>query len=212
MSIFAWYFASQLLSKLGWPRKLGRFKGQAYDAVMVDMAFAQSMDCAAGLGAGRPRLALQLLADIHQGGWEDDAPDIVGMGRRLKDKWSATTSPREAYSLPNFAADMSAISVEQFNSQQSMVFMEPNTWHALVWGLINPGSFEAWYESQMADFESSAPEAISARLEIDETMPSLQEFYENSEQIVRDYERDVGPLPSIPPRLLADAEALGWRV
>ena len=54
MSILAFYFASQLLGEAGWPRKLGRFKGEGYDAVMVDMAFAQSIDWAAGLGAGGP--------------------------------------------------------------------------------------------------------------------------------------------------------------
>ena len=114
--------------------------------------------------------------------------------------------------MPRFADGGSALSVEMFNRPQTMVFMEPVTFHALLWGLIDPDRFEAWYTSQVADYESGAPEAISHGLEIPETMPSLQQFYENCEQIIRDYERDVQPLPPIPPKLLADAEALGWRV
>jgi hypothetical protein len=93
-----------------------------------------------------------------------------------------------------------------------MVAMEPLLFNALMWGLSNPDRFEAWYESAKAEYESNAPEAISHGLEIHESLSSLPQFYENCEQIVRDYERDVQPLPPIPPRLLDDATALGWKI
>jgi hypothetical protein len=92
-----------------------------------------------------------------------------------------------------------------------MIAMDPLLFNALMWGLSNPDRFEAWYEAQAADHESRLPEMRRAGVEVD-ALPSLPEFFENSEQIVRDYEREVSPLPSIPPRLVADAEALGWRV
>ena len=43
-------------------------------------------------------------------------------------------------------------------------------------------------------------------------LPSLGDFFDYSAQIVGDYEREIGQLPPVPPRLLADAERLGWRV
>ncbi len=82
---------------------------------------------------------------------------------------------------------------------------------ALLWGLSNPDRFGAWYSAQHLHLESMRPTAFSAGLELD-TWPSLPQWFEDCEQIVRDYERDIGPLPPIPARLLADAEALGWRV
>ena len=51
----------------------------------------------------------------------------------------------------------------------------------------------------------------SAGVDVGE-LPPLPEFLASSEQIVHDYERDIGPLPSIPPTLLDDAVALGWRI
>ena len=83
---------------------------------------------------------------------------------------------------------------------------------ALVWGSSNPNRFEAWYSSVVEDYRSMLPKMQAAGLEVGSELPSLPQKFEDSEQIVRDYERDIGPLPSIPPRLLSDAEALGWRV
>jgi hypothetical protein len=214
--LFAFYFANGLLTEMGWPRKLGRFKGQGYAAVMVDNAWGQSMDWGAGLGAGRPRLALQMIAEITRDSdwYGDDPPNIEWLvGRSMSEEpWLSAASPQEAVELAPFANRMSTVSVEEWVDRQNMVAMEPLLFNALMWGLSNPDRFEAWYESAKAEYESGAPEAISHGLEIDETLPSLPEFFESSERIVRDYERDVQPLPPIPPRLLDDATALGWKI
>ena len=71
--------------------------------------------------------------------------------------------------------------------------------------------FEAWYDSTLTDRESKLATYRSAGLD-DGELPPLPEFLANSEQIVHDYERDISPLPSIPPRLLDDAIAMGWKV
>lgn len=81
---------------------------------------------------------------------------------------------------------------------------------ALLWGLSNPDRFEAWYESMLAHRESILPMMQAAGVQAD--LPSLQDFFESSAQIIRDYERDIGPLPSIPGKLLDDAAALEWKV
>ena len=36
MSLFAYHFTRRLLHEAGWPRKLGMFKGEGYDARVVD--------------------------------------------------------------------------------------------------------------------------------------------------------------------------------
>jgi hypothetical protein len=220
VSIFAFYFASQLLGEAGWPRKLGRFKGVGYDATMVDLVFAQSIDWAASLGAGRPHVSLQMIAEMFRDrDWDgDDGPNVkVFVEGRREDEaqwgpWQSADSPQEAVpSKVQFGTGMSALSHEQFLGLKRAT--EPYLFNALLWGLDNPKRFEAWYSSQAADYESKLPLMRKAGLEIDDELPSLSESFVNSEQVVRDYERDIGPLPSsIPPRLLADAEALGWRV
>jgi hypothetical protein len=213
MSIFAFYFAQQLLSEAGWPRKLGILKGEGYDAAMVDAAFAESINWGAALGAERPPLALQMMAEIHQGDWEgDDAPNLKHLVESLRGTpWGTAASPREAVPPPEFAKGMKTLSVEQFLDRRTATAMEPHMFHALLWGLTYPDRFEAWYSSEVAHNESMLPEMRKAGLEVDEPA-SLPQFVEYSEEIVRDYEREIGPLPSIPPRLLADAKGLGWRV
>ncbi len=217
MSIFAFYFATGLLQEAGWPRKLGRFKGVGYDATMVDLAFAQSIDWGASLGAGRPEIALQMIAHMFRDrDWEGaEAPNVrVFVEGRREDEaqwgpWQSAEAPQEAVpSKVQFAPGMSVLTHEQFLELKQPT--EPYLFNALLWGLDNPDRFGSWYATQAADRESRLPQMRKAGLEIADP-PPLAEFFESSEQIVHRYERDLDPLPSPPAGLLADAEALGWR-
>jgi hypothetical protein len=214
MSIIGFYFAAQLLREAGWPRKRGMFKGQGYDATTADLALAQSIDWGAALGAGRPRLALQMIAEMFRDrDWEgDNPPNVKAFVESASERtWATAASPQEAVEPPQFAKGMSTISVEQFQDPRLRTTIEQLLFEALCWGLSNPDRFEAWYASKAAHHEATLPTMRSADLEIGD-LPSLEHFFEDSAQIVRDYERDIGPLPPIPPRLLADAERLGWRL
>lgn len=219
MSIFAFYFATQLLSEAGWPRKLGMFKGVGYNAEMVDAVFAQSIDWGAAVGAGRPQLGLSMIGEMFRDrDWEDDnAPNVKGVVEGLREDerespWGKATSPQDAVpSRVQFAAGMTSLSHEQYLGLKGAP-TEQYLLSAVLWGLDNPDRFEAWYSSKLADFASNLPVYRKAGLDVEDELPSLLEHFENSEEIVRDYERDIQPLPSIPPRLLADAERLGWRV
>ena len=239
MSTFALYFASQLLTEAGWPRRLGIFKKSVgYDTWLVDSAYAQSIDWGAALGAGRPSLALQMIAEMYRDrDWgSDDAPDMKVFLESAPENWRTAASPQDAVPPPEFAEGAATLSVEQFQDRQMATAVEPLLCQALLWGLSNPDRFEDWYGSMVADNEStppvdsdddgvevedlyrslepeteSMPPVRSFGLEVD-NLPPLPKFLDDSEQVVHDYERDVGPLHEIPPRLLADAKALGWRV
>jgi CheY-like chemotaxis protein len=214
MSIFAPYFATQLLREAGWPRKLGRFKGEGYDAVIADDAFAQSIDWGAAIGAGHPRLALQMIAEMFRDRvWDgEEGPDVKLFVKGAQEAgWSTADSPRDAVKPLQFAEGMATISVEQFKDPQLRTALEHLLFQALLWGLSNPDRVEAWYASSIQDHQSMLPAIRRAGVEVGE-LPSLPQFFEDSAAIVRDYEREIGPLPSIPARLLADAGALGWRV
>ena len=78
----------------------------------------------------------------------------------------------------------------------------------LVVGFANPTAFAQWYEAEGRKHDQFR----ASGLDLDEDV-SLAEFYEQSESIVRDYERDVErPLAAIPQRLLQDAHILGVKL
>jgi hypothetical protein len=211
MSQFVYYFAFELLREAGWPRKLGRFKGEGYDAPAVGSAFERSIEWGAALGAGRPSLALQMIAAmLREEVWEDaDAPDLKVVVEACGEDLTRAMSPGEAVPLARFPKD-ATLKVEEFDNPEFVVFMELKLPSALVWGLTYPDRFEAWYCSDAAAHGSMLSRARKAGVEAGES-PSLSQLFEGSAAIVRDYERDVAPLPATPPRLLAAAEALGWR-
>jgi len=213
MSIFGFYFVSHLLSEMGWPRKQGIRKRQVYDTTVVDVAIAQSVDWGAALGAGRPHLSLQMIAEMFRDRWDsDDPPDLKALEEAADlEGWSTAASPREAVQPPQNGKLGKSISWEEFNTPKWRPLMEQWVLHALLWGLSNPDRLETWYGANLAHRESMTP--TYRRMGLDIELPSpLPEFLANSEQIVRDYERDIEPLPSIPPKLLDDATSLGWKI
>jgi hypothetical protein len=168
----------------------GMFKGEGYDTFIADTAVAQSIDWGAALGAGCPRLALQMIAEMFRDrDWEgDDAPDVKGFLEGASEgTWSTAASPREAVQPVQLAKHWrkSRISAEEFEDRRLSAPMEQLLLEALLWGLSNPDRFEAWYRSNLAGHESTLPTMRSAGIEVGE-LPSLEHFFEESAQIVRD--------------------------
>jgi hypothetical protein len=215
--LLAWAFARRLLHEAGWPRKLGLFKGEGFDTTMVDVAFAQANELGAALGAERPSLALQMIAEMYDDrDWEGgDAPDLkVHVEELRKLAWGTAASPQEAAPLPAFAAAGAALTVEQFDRREFRRTMEQPFLNAILWGLEHPDRFEAWFTAEKAEDDSMLPLARKAGLGVDDELPSLSEFVAIGEELVRGYEQfgKESQLSPVPPRLLADAKALGWRV
>lgn len=215
MSIFGFYYVTKLLHEAGWPRKQGILRGQSYDALLVDAAIAQAVEWGSALGAGRPELALKMIAEMFRDRWDgDDAPDVKMVVERLagQDDWSAAASPRDAVQLPPLAARLgSSMRPEELQDARTRAAIEQLVLEALLWGLSNPERVSAWYSAYLTKMELRTPAMREAGLDV-EVPPGLPEFVAYGEAIVRDYEREIGPLPSIPPRLRDAATALGWSI
>ena len=213
MSIFGFFFVTSLLREAGWPRRQGILGGKTYDTALVDIVIDQMVDWGAALGAGRPRLALQILAEIYRDrNWESaDAPNVKEFINSIQGTWSSALSPREAVQPIRFVKFFGrSMRPDDFKDARVRMALEQQLLEAALWGLANPDRFETWYKSRLTHHESMCPTYRRMGLDV-EQLPTLPEFFEFSEQILRDYERDVGPLPSIPSKLIADAQALGWK-
>jgi hypothetical protein len=215
MAIFGFYFVSGLLREAGWPRKQGLFRKDVLDTTILDSAIDQMVDWAASLGAGRPALALQIVAEMFRDrDWEsDNGPNIkkfVEGARAEKDSWRVTDAiaPHDVVQPTRFAGMGPTVDAKALTDERMRLGLEQWLLEGVLWGLGNPKAFETWYRSHTEhhmknlEFMQQAGLAVEAPLD-------LQQFFANSEDLVRSYERDVGPLGAIPERLRADARALG---
>jgi|GEM_PF-1781173 len=216
MSIFGYYFIGSLLRDAGWPRKQGLFRGETYDTTIVDAAIDQMVDWAASLGAGRPTIALQMIAEMFRDrNWDgDDAPQIKTFIDGARESWKSALNgaPRQILQPIRLGSTFgSSISAKNFQDARLRIASEQNLLEALLWGLANPDQFAVWYTSTAEDHQSSLDFMRSSGLAVDE-LPALEEWFGHCEKIVRNYERDIGPLRAIPKKLLADAHALGLNI
>lgn len=216
MSILGFHFVSSLLREAGWPRKRGMFKGDGIDTIITDAAIDQMVDWAAALGAGRPSLALQIIAEMFRDrDWDsDDAPQIttfISVARKTWDN-APKAAPREVVQPIRLAKAFGrSISTKDFQHANVRMALEQIVLDALLWGLANPDRFETWYADAAQRDQSSLELKRSSGLDV-VALPVLDDFFQQSEEIVRNYERDIGPMPSIPHRLLSDARAVGVKV
>jgi hypothetical protein len=214
MSTFALYFVERVLREAGWPRGLGLFRGKGYDAAVVDAALAESIDWASGLGAARPALSLQMIAEMFRDeDWEGKhAPDLRALVEgNSESSWGRAMSPREAVQPPRFVEFGTTVGLEELQHPEFRTGAERLLFMALLWGMSYPDRFEAWYRTEAAFHVrivllASKPGVLMRQL------PRMREFVESGEQIVHQYARDVGPLSAIPEQLRSDADVLGWCV
>jgi hypothetical protein len=216
MSIFGYYFVGSLLRDAGWPRKQGLFRAEAYETTIVDSAIDQMVDWGASLGAGRPTIALQMIAEMFRDrNWDgDDAPQIKTFIDGARESWkdALNAAPRvilQPIRLGNMFG--TSISTKDFQDTRLRTALEQNLLEALLWGLVNPDRFAEWYTGNAEDHRSSLDFMRGSGLAVDE-LPALEDWFGQCEKIVRNYERDIGLLCAIPKKLLADAQALGLNI
>ena len=152
---------------------------------------------------------------IETANWNDaDAPQIGKFAAGARASWDSApnATPKDVVQpvrLGNFFG--TTITTKDFQDLRLRVALEQHFVEALLWGLVNPDRFTAWYNDQLRRYESSLNSMRSSGLSVD-ALPSLSGFFDQSEQIIRNYERDIAPLPDVPAKLLNDARSLGVRI
>lgn len=162
MSIFGSYFVSGLLRETGWPRKQGLFRKATFDTFVLDLAIDQMIDWAAALGAGRPRLALQVIAEMFRNrDWNsDDRPNIktfIEAARVEMQGWNGTTvsAPHDVVKPTRLARMGPTLDARALTDER--LGLELWCMEGMFWGISNPAAFETWYQSHCQNHESNLP-------------------------------------------------------
>jgi hypothetical protein len=178
---------------------------------VVDAAVDQMIHWAAAIGAGRPDLALRVIAEMYRDrDWEsDDVPQIKAIVDDIGEAWGATgADPVDEIAPSRFAAIGTSMRPEELKDKRTWYVLEHFCLNGILWGLAYPDAFAAWYEANATPpQEKWQPAGLS-----DREPPQLTQFYADCVSLLEDYQAEIAPLPSIPSRLLDDAQALGRRV
>ncbi|HEY6541474.1 MAG TPA: hypothetical protein VIZ18_11070 [Ktedonobacteraceae bacterium] len=212
MAIFGYYFITNMLQGTGWPRRQGLLKKEVVNTLLLETIENQMINWAAAIGAGRPNLALQLIAFCYQNkDWNgDNAPEIKSFIESERERIGSEIDPYTIMAplkFQKYGETIPAKVIEDLGSRNAFeqIFMD-----GLLYGLGNPKRYEAWYEADLKDFEKKKPTYNRMGLQVGEKLPSLSENYVNAEEIVHSYEQAMGvSLPTtIPHRLIADVKTV----
>jgi len=177
MSIFGFYFVGNLLKQAGWPRKKGLFGGPAYDTFLVDEAIDQMLGWAASLAAGRPKMSLQMIAEMFRDkDWDgDNPPDVRMFIDASREEWDKVPEggPREVIKPWRLSSNMGkSVPAKYLADRELRAALEQLCLEAIMWGLGNPDRVKAWYTNRREKMQSSLPNMQKAGLQI-EASPAL---------------------------------------
>lgn len=213
MSMFGFYFVTNLLEQAGWPRKKGLFGGAAYDTLIVDKTIDQMLAWSASLAAGRPELSLQMIAEMFRDkDWDGpDSPDIASVIEGSRPDWDkhpngTPTDVVQPWRLSGTSGK--SIPAKQLADRKLIVALEQLCLEAIMWGLGNPARVTDWYIKNQQTGHASIANMQRAGLQV-EALPELDDWLEQCASILSEYERDIQPMPQIPRKLRRDAERVG---
>jgi hypothetical protein len=190
MSIFGFYFVTTMLGQAGWPRRRGLFRSEAViDTFITDVVINQMVDWSAALGACRPRLALQIIAQMfHDRDWEgENAPKIlVFINDAKKDLWNTqgNKAPHDIVDPFKLSKHGKMIPSKVLKSNTVRTALEQLCLDGLLWGLANPDRFKTWYESSEKSQRDQLPLMQSAGLAVD-SVTTLSEFLKDGEEMLK---------------------------
>ena len=216
-SIFGFYYVVGLLSHMGWPRRRGLFSSEAVvDSLILDSTIDQMIDWSASIGACRPNIALQIIASIFRDmDWNSkEALDIGAEINNLKKQWierGDNSNPREAGKPVKFSKTSKVISMKQLKDKDIQHALEVYCYESLMWGLVNSENFKSYYSANEKRQREQLPEYQKAGLAVD-SIPTLDQILNDGEEILRNYEKEIRPLSSVPQKLKEEALFLGIKV
>ena len=214
MSRFLEWFIFHGLKEMGWPRPKGIFRRPHVDALVADVVIQQGTQVIVGLGAGRPDIAVALLADTFAANpWtkESTAALFDGHLRKTPDITEnyPEIAPWESLSQGCRLAPYGRIWgwKNVFDDEVGLVRASVAT-RAAYWGLTNEDRMQAIFDREKVGYEEKAADANQYGLGVSNTYPfeSLERFYEHCENFVDIFNDMLPPFPDIPPQLRAMPE------
>ncbi len=217
MAVFGLYYTKNMLRLMDWPRKQGLLKKEYIDRTVFNMTVNQMVDWAAAIGAGKPNLALQIIAYIFRSkDWDGaDAPDIKMFVEGMNDSFRQrgidfkNTAPHAVVGPLQLGEKVGAtFSPEVLKDKQVQTAIEEDFLGGLLYGLSHHREYEEWFQHSLEGHQKNMDLYKKADIGVDK-LPTLSETYRDSEEIIQNYKQEMEiQLPPIPPKLLADAKAL----
>ncbi len=201
---------------MGGPKRRSLFNSEAvFDANVVDVTFKHMIDYAATLGACCPQLSLQIFSTAYKhSNWEGgDAPEILHMVDNARGVWleNKNLAPHDIIEPIIFSKYGQKVPVKLLTDKEIQLAMEQAFIEGLVWGLVNPDKFKRWYDMDKNEKEVRIPEYKRVGLDVSH-FPTLSEYVKECERMVKEYEKKMGKLSSIPSKLRNDAGRLGLKI
>ncbi len=212
MSIIGFHFTSSLLNVAGWPKRRGLLRRPSINSSVADRAIDQMINWAASLGAGRPHLALRVIAEIFRDrNWDAaNRPDIKQYCEMARAHWDRVpdATPVEIVKPTRLSETFGPfIKAKEFAGKTLAVAMENYLRDAILWGLTNPGRLTDWYtQLRASQIMLKAQHFRDVGVDVP---PAIEEWFGECAAAIDQYESDIGPLSAIPPRLRRDAQDLG---
>lgn len=217
MAIFGSYYTANMLRIMKWPRRQGLFGKETYDGFIFDQTVQQMADWAAAIGAGHPKLATELLAYIYgESAWgTNDEPNIEMFARGTDEEAEAknldlgSTAPHDIVNPVQFSKHFpKGLPSTAFDNQTVREVLETTFMASLIYGLSHPKQFEAWYHSNLENFDKNRDTYNKIGLEIEE-LPSLAQNYINAKDIIDQYRVEMNvTFPKVHPSLLATVKRI----
>jgi len=218
---FASYAVAALLNVTGWPQEQGTFRRRAVVSTRaVEMAVDHMVATCAGLGAGAPEVAADVLQNaVPQWDWVGKPPDTlitflqsygIGAVDPLHPYRVAFEGQRALATIP--PSQEYASWDEVFDNGPNQIRFAMLSGRAIVWGLAHPSEMRAAIIAQVDDYNEDVKKAVDAGLDLPDAHPysgsgadedPFDSFIADCLTSVDDYEHDVGPLAPAPPVLLA---------
>lgn len=209
--MFADYCLFNMLIEQGWPKSKGRLRKKLIvDADVIDSDVETTVAISVALGAGRPIVAAQLLAEIYENNpWtEDSVETLVATLIQTADldiDQSEASSPWEALYEAHRVSDAGR-EVEWSDLDHPVFASIRATVNArgLTWGLLRYSHMPAVFERAKEEYERAASEGIQHGLMVHASYPwkSLDMMLENCDEMITAYEGARGSLPDAPKALL----------
>jgi hypothetical protein len=217
---FPEFFLFGMLRAAKWPRQAGLLKKTlVVDPRIVDHLRVQLVEIGVALGAGRPRLAAQLLADIL-GNQDWDAEPFSELSTNLSSElgWSGLSAsssvlPWECMVRTHLSAEPNVSKPETLrwdwlDKTEVRVLFHVECVAGLVWGLLNPIAAIEAFRVRLAQVERLAPAMGQTNLNIDTKSLAMtpEAWFQQSEDMVHAYQEECRLLPAVPAALASSPE------